>query len=134
MPQLLNGASGSGLALATTTTTTTTTTRRKPLTSTVGAACMAGRKPLPVDLALVPPAAELCQRCRLTLATVTTRRKPSTSTVGAACMAGRKPLPVDLALVPPAGERCQRCRPGTGHGHHQAQAPDLDGRVQAAAG
>ncbi|WP_156876263.1 hypothetical protein [Rhodoferax antarcticus] len=47
MPQLLNGASGSGLALATTT-TTTTTTRRQPPTSTDGC------KPLPVDLALVP--------------------------------------------------------------------------------
>ncbi|OLP05162.1 hypothetical protein BLL52_3983, partial [Rhodoferax antarcticus ANT.BR] len=41
-PQLLNGASGAGLALA----TTTTTTRRKPPTSTDGC------KPLPVDLAL----------------------------------------------------------------------------------
>ncbi|WP_156876257.1 hypothetical protein [Rhodoferax antarcticus] len=41
-PQLANGESGAGLALA------TVTTRRKPPTSTDGC------KPLPVDLALVP--------------------------------------------------------------------------------
>ena len=67
---------------------------RKPSTSTVGAACMAGRKPLPADLVRCPQLLNGVSGAGLALATVTTRRKPPTST------AGRKPLPADLVRCP----------------------------------